>query len=432
MILAAIEKLLSQKIGIDAQIIGNRKIARAVEIRRLACALPDLDAYFQVLQTFPQEFEELVEQIVVPETYFFRDRKPFDFLKSYVSSEWLSKSNRTKFSLLSIPCSTGEEPYSMAITLLEAGLPAHRFSIDAIDISKQAISKAKTGIYGKNSFRGEDWIDRDRYFQLTKTGYQIIAPVQNTVNFRTGNLLNVFANIQAKYDIIFCRNLLIYLELAACAEVFQILDRLLLPEGLLFVGASETAKVPSDRFTSMRQSFTFAYQKTQLKKSASLIMPTSGIAELDKPSSAKIEKQYLTVNGNLNRSSIKDNSLAKPVSNVVQLKPKQTINTSLELAKQLADVGQIEAAINHCKQYLESNLSNVEVYTLLGTLYQTKAENNQAEQYFRKALYLNPNYYEALIHLALLKENRGDIIGANILQQRIQKLQETGNKEQKK
>ncbi|MGA9381399.1 MAG: tetratricopeptide repeat protein, partial [Phormidium sp.] len=69
------------------------------------------------------------------------------------------------------------------------------------------------------------------------------------------------------------------------------------------------------------------------------------------------------------------------------------------------------------------------VYTLLGTLYQTKAENNQAEQYFRKALYLNPNYYEALIQLALLKEHRGDIAGANILQQRIQKLQQTGNRE---
>lgn len=425
MILPAIEKLLSQKIGIDAQIIGSRKIARAVEMRRLACGLPDLESYLKILETLPQEFEELVEQIVVPETYFFRDRKPFDFLKNYVSSEWLEKSNRTKFSLLSIPCSTGEEPYSMAITLLEARLPAHRFSVDAIDISKQAIKKAKTAIYGKNSFRGEDWIDRDRYFQLTKTGYQVIPAVQNTVNFRAGNLLNVFANISAKYDIIFCRNLLIYLELTACTEVFQILERLLVPNGLLFVGASEMAKVPSDRFTSIRQSFTFAYQKAQLKKSPQPLVKTSAFTKLDLPLAELTEPRYPAIKSNSSTSLISQGYPIKPAGKAIESKNKPNKTTSFEIAKQLADAGQIEAAIHHCKQYLETNLGNVEFYTLLGTLYQTKAENNQAEQYFRKALYLNPNYYEALIQLALLKEYRGDLVGANILQQRLKKLQQT-------
>lgn len=422
MILAAIEKLLSEKIGIDAQIIGNRKIARTVEMRRLACGVPDLDTYFKLLQNIPQEFEELIEQIVVPETYFFRDRKPFDFLKNYVRSEWLTKSHRTKFSLLSVPCSTGEEPYSMAITLLEAGLPTHRFSIDAIDISKQAIKKAKTAIYGKNSFRGEDWIDRDRYFQLTTTGYEVITPVRNTVNFKTGNLLNIFSNIQGKYDIIFCRNLLIYLELTACAEVFQILDRLLVPNGLLFVGASETAKVPSDRFTSIRQSFTFAYQKAPLQE-------TSVSTELGKPKVELIKQQYTATNSKIFNSVIAKTSSIKPAAQpILAKKPENKIN-SLEIAKQLADSNQIEAAIKNCRQYLECNLGNVEVYTLLGTLYQSKAENNQAEQYFRKALYLNPNHYEALIHLALLKEHRGDLVGANILLQRLKKLEGTGSKQ---
>ena len=432
MILPSIEKFFCNKIGIDAQIIGSHKIAKAVENRRAACNLPDLEAYFKLLQTLPQELEELVEQIVVPETYFFRDRKPFDFLKNYVRSEWLTKSNRTKFSLLSVPCSTGEEPYSMAIALLEAGLPLHRFSIDAIDISKQAIKKAKTAIYGKNSFRGEDWIDRDRYFHLTKTGYQLITPVQNTVNFRTGNLLSIFSNVPAKYDIIFCRNLLIYLELTACAEVFQILDRILLPNGLLFVGASETAKVPSDRFTSLRQSFAFAYQKAPLQQSPPPLMKISAFTELETKSVKVIKQQYLPINNNTSHTStsiIKQNSNIKSASKTIQPKNQPNKNTSFEIAKQLADAGQIEAAINHCKQYLESNLGNVELYTLLGTLYQTKAENNQAEQYFRKALYLNPNYYEALIHLALLKEHRGDIVGANILLQRIQRLEGTGNRE---
>jgi chemotaxis protein methyltransferase WspC len=411
MILAAIEKLLSQRIGIDSQVIGDRKIARAVEIRRSACGSPDLEAYLTLLQTLPEEFEELVEQIVVPETYFFRDRKPFDFLKDYVRSEWLSKSNPRKFSLLSVPCSTGEEPYSMAITLLEAGLPVHRFSIDAIDISKQAIKKAKTAIYGKNSFRGEDWIDRDRYFQITQTGYEVFPFVRNVVNFRPGNLLNIFSNIQGKYDVIFCRNLLIYLKLTTCVEVFQILDQLLVPNGLLFVGASETAKVPSDRFTSMRQSFTFAYQKAPVKQSPPPVSKTS----IFNRSQEIVTQPYSVIN----------NTSTKPVSKAINAKKLENNHPNFEIAQQLADAGHVEAAINHCKQYLESNVGNVKVYTLLGTLYQTKSENNQAEQYFRKALYLDPNYYEALVHLALLKEYRGDITGANILKERIQKIQQT-------
>jgi chemotaxis protein methyltransferase WspC len=96
----------------------------------------------------------------------------------------------------------------------------------------------------------------------------------------------------------------------------------------------------------------------------------------------------------------------------------------LELARQLADIGQVEKAINHCQEYLAGNFTNFEAYTLLGTLYQAKNENAQAERYFQKALYLNPTCYEALIHLSLLKEHRGDFVGAEILKQRVQKIQQ--------
>lgn len=97
---------------------------------------------------------------------------------------------------------------------------------------------------------------------------------------------------------------------------------------------------------------------------------------------------------------------------------------SLEMARKLADAGQVEVAINHCEQYLNRDRTSAEAYALLGTLYQAKTENVRAERYFQKALYLNPNCYEALIHLALLKEHRGDLVGASLLQQRIQKRQQ--------
>src|SRR5919199_6211265 len=124
---ATIEALLGKKIGLDASTIGSSKITRAIESRRLACGVPDLQSYLQLLQTSPQELEELIENVIVPETWFFRDRKPFDFLGRYVISEWLPNPKNRSLRILSLPCCTGEEPYSIAITLIEAGLPPTQF-----------------------------------------------------------------------------------------------------------------------------------------------------------------------------------------------------------------------------------------------------------------------------------------------------------------
>lgn len=433
MSLAKIETLLSQNIGIAANIIGSHKIGKAVQTRQTACGLPDLDTYFKVLQISTQELEELIEKIVVPETWFFRDRKPFDFLINYVRSEWLKKSGSTKLRLLSVPCSSGEEPYSMAIALLEAGLSVNRFSIDAIDISKQAIVKAQRGIYGKNSFRGEDWIDRDRYFQQTVAGYEVIAPVRNIVKFRQGNLLNVFSDAETKYNIIFCRNLLIYLEPTASTQVFNTLDRLLLPNGLLFVGAAETGKVPSHPFMSIRQSFTFAYRKSDIIQLQSPLIETSVSTELkqslalNKNHITQIEQPRTLARNTSSTAIVTRQSTSQLPSKAIQSTDKGSSTKThwgLELARQLADIGQVEKAINHCQEYLAGNFTNFEAYTLLGTLYQAKNENAQAERYFQKALYLNPTCYEALIHLSLLKEHRGDFVGAEILKQRVQKIQQ--------
>lgn len=407
MSLAAIETLLKQKIGLDSTTIGSHTIKRAVENRCSACGLSDINTYLQVLQSSPQEFAELVEKIVVPETYFFRDSKSFDFLINFVRSEWAPSSSNSVLRLLSVPCSTGEEPYSMAIALIEAGLPTNRFRIDAVDISKYALDKAKRGIYGKNSFRGKEFIDKSRYFQQTQEGYEVNSSVRNTVTFRQNNILNASAFNQARYDIIFCRNLLIYLAPSACAEVFNILNKLLLPQGLLFVGAAETGKVPSNYFTSIRQSFTFAYRKVESVK-----LQSPNLNELStKESNIKL-----------------DRTIPKPVEiSSLNNKPDTTAandsNLNLKEARQLADEGQVETAINYCHQYINHEQTNADAYALLGTLHQAKTQNTQAEKYFQKALYLNPNCYEALINLALLKEHRGDVVGASILQQRIQKLQ---------
>lgn len=135
---SVIESLLKQKIGLDANSIGSSTIARAIYQRMADCRISTMAGYLGLLQESPQEWEAFVESVVIPETWFFRERESFNFLKDYVLSEWLANNSNRILQILSVPCSTGEEPYSIAIALLEAGLTAANFRIDAIDISKKA------------------------------------------------------------------------------------------------------------------------------------------------------------------------------------------------------------------------------------------------------------------------------------------------------
>ncbi len=410
MVFSAIVQQLRQSTGLDPDIIGANRIARAIEGRRLDCGLPDLERYWTRLQTSTTELEELVEQLIVPETWFFRDGKPFEYLKTYATSEWLLKPNRNTLRLLSVPCSTGEEPYSMAIALLEAGLLPRQFAIDAMDISHRSIAKANRAVYTKNSFRGDAWTGRERYFQQTIEGYELCQPIRTLVNFQPGNVMTSLALTQKQYDIIFCRNLLIYLQPEACSKVLAVIDRLLLPGGLLFVGASETGKIVADHYCSIRQPFTFAYRKLEVTRSPQLAVPQRTIETSLLPDAPpQTEEQRI-----------------ERCSELGSEYPNQSLNLQtldLQTVKLLADAGRLADAIALCQAYLVNQPTDAAAYLLLGELYQADRQNNAAQECFRRAVYLEPNSDKALIHLALLKQHQGDIAGAEMIQQRIQRLQ---------
>lgn len=439
--------LLSRRIGINPNTLGAHTILRAISRRQAAYQLTDRSVYLRYLKSSPQEFHQLVEQIVVPETWFFRDQKPFNFLVDFVRSEWSARPGKPPLRVLSAPCSTGEEPYSIAIALLEAGLSPDRVIIDALDISHAAIAKARLATYGKHSFRGGEWIDQNRYFQPVGDRYEVRSSIRKLVNFQQGNLLEIAPSTIPKYDIIFCRNLLIYLEPFACDRLFKTWHRLLNSQGLLFVGAAETSKVPSDRFLFLRQSSTFAYRKlnpSTPSHSDALInssTPTCStqITPPSHPSSSSLDplffKDHQPAKHPKQHPAIATNRRVNSQAALKQEKPNPTrpdqtqraeINPStdcdLKNARDLADAGLLARAIDSCNSYLEHHRDSVEAHTLLGTLYQALNHDEQAERCFQKALYLHPQHYEALIQLALLKEAHGDVIGVKRLQERIAKL----------
>lgn len=330
--------------------------------------------YFDKLMSTPIELQHFFDRIVVLETWFFRDAQAFNYLASYAFNEWYPKmKDQGTMNLLSVPCSTGEEPYSMAISLLRAGFPARMFAIDAIDISPTAIAIAELGIYGRNSFRGKDRIDVSPYFTTVDEGLKIKSTVHDQVSFRTANVFDYgFLSTKPKYDVIFCRNLLIYLHPEAQNQLLRIMSRLLAPHGVIFVGATEGELLRKFGFVASPAPKAAAFYNTKRENSF-----------------AKRVVQFV-------------DSPANP--------PVETIKPPKDLfhkAKEFADQGQFEEATSECLNVLQENGPSAEGYFLLGVIMHAADRNERAEEFFKKALYLDPDYHEALVYMVLLAEARG-------------------------
>src|ERR1700728_4494261 len=211
MSLPHIVALLRQTIGLDVATVGVGIIERAVKKRRSATDLRDDSEYAQLLHSSDTELRRLVENVVIPETFFFRYPHSYDSLIQIAADKFPSANREMR--VLSIPCSTGEEPYSIAMTLLDAGLSLTNIQIDAIDISTHLLDIARLGLFGRNSFRGVEQEFRDRHFQQREAGFQLCDRVRQCVNFAQGNVLEERCLAASEpYDFIFFRNLLIYFD----------------------------------------------------------------------------------------------------------------------------------------------------------------------------------------------------------------------------
>lgn len=404
-------QLVERKIGLKPNSVSSLIWDWVVTERMNRCHIYTVKEYLQLLNTSASELQELVELVVIPETWFFRDGGSFDFLAYFMKHRWPSVNKSIK--ILSIPCSTGEEPYSIAITLLELGLPHLQIKIDAGDISNKALIRAKAGIYGKNSFRGEDQHYHRQYFEKIDEGYRVDKSIKDLVTFHPCNILsNQVPFEDASYSFIFCRNLLIYLDELSQQKVFALIQRLLAPNGFLVVGPAEAQLVRNAGF--IPDLFPFAY--------AFSLLP-SLTTEVSKGFESFSQSDFEQLIDEMKQTQQKSLQLKKEARVPIR-ESEQVMDKNLWISKvqELADSGNFKDAEKSCIAYLNKYGVHPHVYYLLGLIYHARGSEQQAEEFFQKTIYLQPDHYEALIYLALLTEKKGEWQKAELFHQRAKKV----------
>jgi chemotaxis protein methyltransferase CheR len=194
---------------------------------------------------------DVVEAMTTNETFFFRDKTPFDHFKDSVIPELIgARASRKSLRIWCAASSTGQEPYSLAMLLKEkaAELAGWRIEIIATDLSPEVLEKSKAGLYTQFEVqRGLPIQLLVKYFKQVGTMWQLNADVRAMVQFRQFNLLQDFAPL-GKFDVIFCRNVLIYFDQATKSDIFGRLMRATEPDGYLFLGAAETVVGLTDAY----------------------------------------------------------------------------------------------------------------------------------------------------------------------------------------
>ena len=194
---------------------------------------------------------DVVEAMTTNETFFFRDKVPFDHLRDVVLPEMIqARAARKSLRIWCAAASTGQEPYSIAMTIKEmsAQLAGWRIEIIGTDISQQVLEKSKSGIYTQFEVqRGLPIQLLVKYFKQTGEMWQINPEIRSMIQYKPLNLLQDFSSM-GKFDIIFCRNVLIYFDQDMKTQIFGRLAKCTEPDGFLALGAAETVVGLTDAF----------------------------------------------------------------------------------------------------------------------------------------------------------------------------------------
>lgn len=251
--------------GAESRFLLERRLAR----RCAELGLRSFTSYHYALRsdaTGEGELAWAIDHLTTNETYFLRERRQLDALISEIVPSLRARAGGAgapPVSIWSAGCSSGEEPYSIVMLALEAGLvPGRDLRVYASDISRQMLQKARRGVYREGSFRQTDPAMRSRYFTAKDGSHRISDEIKKHVHFAHLNLMDASRTaLLGSLDVVLCRNVIIYFDLETKRRVVRTFHEKLRPGGFLLLGHSESLINLSADFTLEHLRHDMVYRK---------------------------------------------------------------------------------------------------------------------------------------------------------------------------
>jgi chemotaxis protein methyltransferase CheR len=405
---ASLQRLLSETYGLRFEEDRCQTLHLALWRRLQKRGYQSYQEYYHFLKYHPEgplEIRDLVDLITIQETHFFRNKAQFDVLIQFVLPEIIARKKRSEDRSIrcwSAGCSTGDEAYSIAIAMLEA-LPSCQewsLSIFGSDINRNGLAWARRGIYSEKNISNLPKEYLNRYFKVQGSSYLLHPEIKEMVQFEYHNLAKgPFADERMiNIDILFCRNVIIYLDVETTRHIIEHFYHCVAPEGYLFLGHAETLWQISNRFEGIEFPYTFIYKK--------LINPVQkeGVKPL----------------------------MVLPEIRLAKLAPaaKPTLPPSLTMATLLANEAKYKEAADILTKIIAEDSLSVEAYYFLGVLSYKTGDLKEAEAQFRKVIYIDPNSALAYFNLGNIYLYQGRIREATREFRNVIRILEKGPKDE--
>ncbi len=460
--------LIAKQTGIEIRAQNYGSLGDNIFTRIKALHLPGPQAYYNLLANSggesDEEWQKFVCLVTNRESYFFRDKGQFALLRNLILPELIRRNSRTKtLRICSAGCSTGQEPYSIAILLRElmTELEGWNVTILGIDINRESLDHAKKGCYNTWSFRQVEEDIKARYFKNSAGFYQLNEEIRSLVRFYQVNLTrDAFPRFNSdlrEMDLIICRNVFIYFTDAAIAGVVEKFFHTLRPNGYLLTGHAELnthhikpfqVKLFPESVVYQRKSGDFqhlSHQPTQYEsfKPQSPPLGTPVVTkETPQPSFIPARTQVskppsVPAPPPTTKVTTGEEDILKEVKELVNNKAYSLAKSKLEqilrkcpdhypstclMAELQANLGNYEQAKQWCQTAIGLNNLSAKPHHLIAHIEEEQGRFEDAKKALKTIIYLEPNSVAAYVNLACLYQREGDFTRAKKMQSSALKI----------
>ncbi len=376
-----------------------------------------LSDYYDLLTTDAEretELKRLLANLSVQETQFFRNRPQFDALHKYVIPEIIRRKAREHHSVRvwSAGCSTGQEPYSVAMTVLDVLPDPEGWAIEIMgtDLNDEALEAARRGWYPDRRLNGVDRPNLEKFFRQEGKGYAVAEPLRRLVRFERHNLVTDPLPIGSfgTCDVVFCRNVIIYFTHETAKYVIEHFFDILNPGGYLFLGHSETLWKMSAKYSLVEMGDAFIYRKPLPRSlEGRRFIPERRLRDIGLPPHVRSDRRQ---RGNEKRAPATPQLKAKAEQPEDCKKLESTGAPEKEMVRTgrlHLDLGEYDKAVTCFSSALEQNRTDDEAYFLMGLGLEKQNDLEGAAECYRKAIYCNEAFSLARYHLGNVLERTG-------------------------